>query len=58
MDLSWARLSGLENRYFNNSLLEKCFSILPSSIQIKIIGSSEENRPIYRMQIGSGKKRF
>ncbi len=56
-EFSWAKLPGLKNRYFNNALLEKIlFQFLSDKVEVKVIGSSEENRPIYRVAIGRGKK--
>lgn len=56
IDLAWAIVPGLDDRYFNNELLERIISTFPNTVRIKVIGYSEENRPIYRLAIGRGKK--
>lgn len=56
IDLTWARIPGLKKRYFNTSLLERVIEKFPDSVKVKVIGYSEEKRPIYQLAIGSGKK--
>lgn len=56
IDLAWAKIPGLNNRYFNNRLLEEIIAKFPKAVAVKVIGYSEEKRPIYRLAIGNGEK--